>query len=300
MKPAGCYLGKYNSQIIYEIILSQLQRYVLGGLLGFVVNDNGLVSVDHQIDDFGITTANNNPTSAKTHCEKPMQVHSIFLRHDRNKGKKTNVPGKLVGDNCPFIYAVKRKVEHLYVNTETVRDLCKPMNEILDKFIEKQNDIGVFYDFIIPMPSSHKIAEILANRVTRKLDVPLGKGFLRKSTSQDVFQQVNNDSDIPHDAKVNIIDAIKKSNTQKIPFSLGDVKTHNRLYIKPVSLAQRLTKCERVLLVDDLFATGRTLITAKEILQATNPNLDVDALCLFSPLNGRIRKEKRRRTKGRK
>ena len=38
----------------------------------------------------------------------------------------------------------------------------------------------------------------------------------------------------------------------------------------------------RVVLVDDLLATGRTLTVAKEIVQAMNGVTSVEAVCLFS------------------
>jgi len=264
--------------------------------LGFIVNENGLISVDHSINDFGVTSTRGNPTGAKTHCMIPMSVHSIFLRHDRNTNSKyDNIPSKLIGDNCPFIYAVKKKAPNLFVNNQTIRDLCKPMNQILDAFVKKQSSDNIKYDFVIVIPSSHNIAGILAKRIKNRLDIPLLNDLLRKSNSTDVFQQVNNDSSIPQGAKVNIINAVKKSNTTKAPFSLSDVSTKYRSYVNPVALAKNTSLGSRVLLVDDLFATGTTLITAKDVLLANDPNLIVDSLCLFSPLNGRIRKPKRKR-----
>lgn len=261
--------------------------------MGFVVNEDGLVSVNHDIDDFGITTSKFNPTKSRTHCKNPMIIHSIFKRYDRNRGKEKNVNGQLVGDNCPFIYAVKKKVTNLYVNTETIRSLCKPMNEIIDKFVQIQDQNKIKYDLIIPMPSSHNIASILATRVGRKLNVSLNKTCLRKSTSGDVFKQVDGNKKIPHEARTNILDAIKRAKQNNHAFSLGDVRTVNRKYVQPLSLIESLVDYQRVLLVDDLFATGTTLITAKDLLQSKNSKLEVDALCLFSPLNGRIRKPKK-------
>jgi predicted amidophosphoribosyltransferase len=264
--------------------------------LGFIVNENGLISVDHSINDFGVTTTRGNPTHAKTHCVIPMPVHSIFLRHDRNKNSKYDkIPSKLIGDNCPFIYAVKKKVPNLFVNTQTIRDLCKPMNQILDAFVEKQSSDNIKYDFVIVIPSSHNISGILAKRIKNRLGIPLLNNLLRKSNSTDVFQQVNNDSSIPHSAKVNIMNAVKKSNTNKAPFSLSDVGTKYRSYVNPVASTKNVLLGSRVLLVDDLFATGTTLITARDVLLASNPNLIIDSLCLFSPLNGRIRKAKQKR-----
>jgi hypothetical protein len=70
----------------------------------FVVNSDGLVFVAHDNKSHGDTRISSNPTSSMTHCKHhPLTVYSIFIRH-KNKTNKRDT-----GDNCPLIYALKRK-----------------------------------------------------------------------------------------------------------------------------------------------------------------------------------------------
>jgi hypothetical protein len=249
--------------------------------LGFVVEANGLVRVEHNINNYGATTPNRNPTNAKTRCENnPLRVFSIFLR--RSYGGA----GKGKGDNCPFIYAVKGK-QNLHVNYSSIKFLNHSMIDILKKFSEQQERDKIKYDLIIPMPSSHQISNILASRLSLYLpDSVIEPGLFRKSTSEDVRGQVEG---IPHGARINIINAINKAVESNKNFSLSDVDTQNRKYIFPIEKVAEMKSVKRVLLVDDLFATGTTLITAKNLIKASNPQVIVEAMCLFSPLDGRVR-----------
>ncbi|MEJ6080612.1 hypothetical protein MT391_19090 [Vibrio sp. 1-Bac 57] len=256
--------------------------------MGFVVN-NGLVSIDHTIDDFGITTSDRNPSSTITLCKQnKMNVFSIFKRYGYSG------PGKPIGDNCPFIYGLKGK-RNLYVNKDSIRALSITMKIIISKLYDSHNEFGKSYDLVIPMPSSHIIAKVLAKRITRKFQGSvLLEDVFRKSTSEDVRIQINN-KNIPHAAKTDIFNAITKAESENKTFSLSDVKTKNRIYIQPLSVVNSVNESKRILLVDDLFATGCTLITAKDLLMKENKESSIDALCLFSPLNGNIRKKMRYR-----
>lgn len=255
--------------------------------MGFVVNSDGLVSVDHSIDDFGITTSDRNPSSTITLCKQnKMDVFSIFVRYGYSG------TGKAIGDNCPFIYGLKGKRD-LYVNKDSIRDLSISMKKIISKIYDSHNEIGKSYDLVIPMPSSHILARVLAKRITRKFKGSIiADNVFRKSTSEDIRVQIN-DKDIPRGAKIDIFNAIKKSEDENKEFSLSDVKTKNRIHIQPISIINSIHESQRILLVDDLFATGRTLITAKDLLMKENKESCIDALCLFSPLNGKIRNRKR-------
>lgn len=257
--------------------------------LGFIVNLDGLVSVDHSINDFAETTLTRNPVSTKTKSKPKMDVHSAFIRRARTNAKKTTGNSQTVGDNCPFIYAVKGKTEGLYINFQTIRNLINPLDQILNKFVEKQALKGITYDQVMPMPSSHPIAEILATRLARKYDINVCKDTFRKSTSSDIRAMVDSNQEIPHNAKINIMAAIQQANDENKAFSLGDVKVVNRSYISPLAIHSKPPECENILLVDDLFASGSTLITAQNELLAVNSKFKIDAFCLFSPLNNRIR-----------
>lgn len=257
--------------------------------MGFLVHPTGLVSVDHTINDFAETTIVRNPSFTKMKANPHMEVYSVFIRRARKQASNTQGSGKLIGDNCPFIYAVKRKTPSLHVDLKTIRDLVVPFNQILDKFVVQQQEKGVSYNLIVPMPSNHRIADILAKRLSRKLKIPIENELFRKSTVDDVADMVNTDRGIPYNAKLNIISAINLAASEQRPFSLGDVKTEFRHHIRPLSLSGHVENNQKLLLVDDLFASGRTLITARDELLGSAAGLTINALCLFSPLNNRIR-----------
>lgn len=249
--------------------------------MGFYIDKNNKVWADHATRDFGDTTADNNPTYDTTHCDAwPMRVTSVFKRFGF-KGK-----GKSIGDNCPFIYGVKRK-QGLSVGYRGIVPLVAPMTKILTRFAGECHDRLISFDAVVPMPSSHKITDILAKRAGRALGVPVVELF-RQVSSQDVRLAVGN-SGFPHKAIVNILNAVNKADASGTAFSLSDVSTRYRHYVNPIARIACNAQFRSILLVDDLFATGQTLIAAKNALYSSIKGLEtVESLCLFSPLNGRI------------
>jgi len=256
--------------------------------LGFVVKKSGSVLVDHSINDFGDTRVEHNPTLATTLCEtNPLPVHSVILR----RGYKGD---RVAGDNCPLIYGLKNK-ENLFVGYNAMKTLLPSVDGILDKFVLERIASDIKYDLVIPMPSSHNISSILARRVQRHLThSALHTTAFRKSNSDDIERQLDQGL-FSRGARLNIMNAVNKANTNGKEFSLSDVKMDFRGLIVPLTQEQLLPEVNNILIVDDLFASGQTLVTAKNKILEQLPNANVEALCLFSPLNGRIRKSKSKR-----
>ncbi|MEP1444740.1 MAG: phosphoribosyltransferase [Paraglaciecola sp.] len=254
--------------------------------MGFIVNQTGLVSVVHSHNSFGDTRVSSNPTSAKTKClNSPMNVHSLLLRG------KNRSPKRAIGDNCPLIYALKKK-EQLRTSYQSFKPLVDSLNQIVDKFFVQQCALGITYNEVITMPSSHKISLILGKRIATKFNASLNHGLFLKTTNAQVRQQIfGNFTAIPHGARTNIIDAVSKAELENREFSLSDVKTEYRNYVSPLTMNSTFNNTQSsILLVDDLFATGKTLVTAKDLLLSHGCSINnIEALCLFSPLNGRIR-----------
>lgn len=257
--------------------------------MGFRVDGNRVVHVDDGSHSFADTTIGKNPTVAKTQCQQnKLEVYSLLLR-TKNKTDKRDV-----GDNCPLIYALKSK-EGLSVTYNSFKPLVEPLNEIIKKLLVQFETKKIRYDVVIPMPSSHNISNVLANKLSKALGIPVNKELFRKSNIQDIEHQIVNpiaaDSGITHAAKVNIMNAVRKAKDAGNNFSMSDVKTDFRTFLKPLTLNEnKIQEYRSVLLVDDLFATGSTLIQAKDELLSYGVCSEVRSVVLFSPLNGRIKK----------
>lgn len=266
---------------IFNIYL--IGSLICGVIMGFLISKEGLVEVDHNVKNFGNTLIKGNPTESITRCyHNPMKIYSIFLRQ---KSYTANL-----GDNCPLIYALKRK-RGLYVTKDSIGSLCLHIYEIMMLFFKGRLSEGTLYDLIIPMPSSHKISYYLAKRISELFtNSCVVSDFFRKASCEDVLKQINTDQGTPHNAKVNIINAINSAKKSGSNFSIGDVNTKFRKYVAPLAFKGGDFHDKKVLLIDDLFATGSTIISAKNYIHSASDVLKVDGLCLFSPLNGRIKK----------
>lgn len=257
--------------------------------MGFIIDKNLVVHHDPHSNEFADTQIANNPTQAITHCAvRPLTVHSLILRL-RTKSQK-----KYIGDNCPLIYALKKR-DGLSVTLSSIKPMIPIFNKLLDKFCTLHADANNRYDAIIPMPSSHPLTCIIAKRLSQRLGAPIAMQYLRKATPRDIHQQLLDNQCshklIPHPARQKILNAIKIANEQKKSFSISLVATKYRKSIDPLACNDRLpTRFSNILLVDDLFASGRTLISAKDMFISQHPQIRITAFCLFSPHNGRVKK----------
>lgn len=257
--------------------------------MGFRIDQNQVVHLDPSTQEHGDTRLKSNPTTTKTHCgHRPLTVHSLILRRAAKGSKKSN------GDNCPLIYALKRR-DGLSVTYSSVKPMIELFNKLLNKIKTQIDRDNAHYDVIVPMPSSHKLSLWLAKRFSEITRTPVIENALQKVDSDAVEQQLLLDrygeQRIPHEARTNIMNAVKHARRYGKPFSISQVATQYRKYLIPVNVRDtELPRDARVLLVDDLFASGRTLIAAKNEIIERYPQVQIEALCLFSPLNGRARK----------
>lgn len=257
--------------------------------MGFRIDKNRVVHLDPTTLEFGDTSRQRNPTSTQTLCtHNPLTVHSLVLR----RAAKASVKG--MGDNCPLIYALKRR-DGLTVTYSSIKPIIRLIDDLLNKFKAQVYTHESHFDAILPMPSSHKLSTWLARRFSEITGIHIIEGVLQKVDSDALEQQLLldrfNQQLIPHKARTNIMNAVKHSRRNNVPFSISQVATHYRKYLTPVLLVDTdFSDKSRILLVDDLFASGRTLIAAKNEILRQHPHLKIEALCLFSPLNGRARK----------
>jgi len=143
------------------------------------------------------------------------------------------------------------------------------------------------------MPSAHSISAVLARRVCRLMPgAAVIDRALEKATVEDVKRQLAKKS-LPFKEYAAISQRIKRMEAS-IGLcgncSIKEIPAHLRHHISPVKLTSAVPdRAYRILLVDDLFSSGATLFAARDLLQRYFPTAQIEALCLFSPLRGKIK-----------
>jgi len=243
--------------------------------LGIDVYGNAVtVNFDHErLVDTGLS---NKPTVNQL---DDTSVYSIFRRK-----KHKRRPHIAAGDGNPFIYALKSMHDITIAKNEIVR-LIPNFNTIIQATTELANP-----EVIIPMPSAHIIADVVAKRVQKEsLTSSLVNGLFRKATFGEAIANVDlNAIDSKHINKLNVeLGTLKKFKDMEEPFSLKHIKNHYRPAFNPLiinELPEFFGSVNRITLVDDLLATGTTLRGAIKLLRAELPNVEINSICLLSAL----------------
>lgn len=244
--------------------------------MGFNVdNDLKLVTVDHSHNNYAVTTIDGNPI---TSIYDGLTVTSIFRRTKNKRGESD------LGDNSPMLYAFKG-MHGLTTQYSSVASLTKHFYEILDNFFTEKNSP---WDIVIPMPSSHDIANIIGKRVVRMGVAGKFEPYaLKKITAQDAQMQAR-DLRIASKDRTQINDFIKrfaKSNSWDTDFQMKSIAAPKlRKHINPVTLGRLSTRVppSKILLVDDMVTSGTTLTYAKQAIQERYPMARIEALTLLS------------------
>lgn len=238
-------------------------------------NATNEVIVDHAVQEHLHTTDSGNPVRGAV--VGGMHVDSIFRRKKASGKMQRDRSTRFLGDNCPLIYALKQK-EGLWVSRSSIKALNVYMPQIVsDVCIPLNGQVTC----IVTIPSQYPLVEILAKRISKHLGVPVLSGVLRKSTflqaSRRAEALLGNRGALAA-AGLSRRDETRLRNVMKegmrqaaAPYSSKDVKTHLRQHFDPLRLAgggALPSPHDRVLLVDDLLATGETLLAAAALLQA--------------------------------
>lgn len=244
--------------------------------MGFNVNkDTKLVTVDHSHNNYSVTTTEGNPT---TTIFNGLSVTSILQRTKGKRGKDS------LGDNSPMLYAFKG-IGDLSTTYSSVSSLLPNCYEILDQFM---NDSGAGWDCIIPMPSSHEIANILSKRIIRKISTSrLETNALKKVSATNAKNQIQNLNITSKDkAQLNgFIKLFAKNNSWDHDFQMKSIKRPKlRKHINPLELdiLSISTPPRNILLIDDMVTSGRTLACAELAIKARYPMTNISALTLLS------------------
>ncbi|KWS36141.1 hypothetical protein AL065_10580 [Pseudomonas amygdali pv. ulmi] len=201
----------------------------------------------------------------------------MFTRIKDSAKKSRDRKNSAIGDNCPLLYALKGK-DGLTTNISSIKRLIESGSEILAAIAQQ-----IQADTVVYMPSGYSLSRIVASRCASIFEAQLVHDVFVKSTKLEAYEMIRRAEDNGY---------ISVKERQKLQFRL---KTADGFPLKviPVNYRHLFTPLQRnpalggnvsgrVVLVDDLLATGRTLTVAKEIVLAMNGVSSVEAVCLFS------------------
>jgi len=189
-----------------------------------------------------------------------------------------------IRDGNPFIYALKDKNGYK-IDLRELWKFRKNFLAILEKAL-----LEIDVDYVIPMPSGHRVASYLAFQVAKRHDgLPtVISHALRKRTVGEMLEAYADT--IPNAGKHKTREyksQIRK--WRKMPsgtfVSMKEVDNSVRNFFHPLALSPGVGDLsgKRVLLVDDLLSTGSTLKCAQALVEEKDAT-HVSALCLLSGL----------------
>lgn len=218
------------------------------------------------------SSSSSNPTS------KTIDGLKIFGVFQRLKSSK-NSSHPPVGDNAHLLYALKKK--------DGLTTGIKEIKKLLPDFYNIITSIGAAsdgFDLIVPMPSSHNISKTLCRVLSKKLGIEAIADVFLKITIADA-EALLLAAPLKYADRKRIgyrLSHVKKNTTV---FSLKDIPVDYRPHFPPLIINPNFALAEppvKILLVDDLFATGTTLLKARQLLLLAFPNAIIEAVCLFS------------------
>lgn len=245
--------------------------------MGLVIHGTHVV-VDHACKDWLVTEPAGNPTEEWV---EDLRIWSVFRRRLTSAKLQRDRRLKMLGDNCPIIYALKGK-QGLTTDLASILLLSRSFDIILDDITNRDTE---GYDVVISMPSSHPLSAMIATRFARKFSAPHLGNIFRKITVEEALNMLDR-------ADINVADHKRlafrigkqlQSAGFNGAFSLKDIPVGFRHIFTPLKISPGALTINpsRILLVDDLLATGTTMITAAELLRQANPHASVCGACLF-------------------
>lgn len=249
---------------------------------------NNLVYYDENSKKHLNTELEGNPNRSKILLNnEEIDLISIFTRLKYSSSERRDRNQKRIGDNCPLIYALKKK-NNLYTDNRTVYEIIKQGKRII-KNSNEIKDLGE--DFaILCTPSGHDIVKYTSIRFSRIKKSKVYLDVFNKTTLENAISQLQNshDAEDDHRLKSDLLNTIKK--LKKISYSssinssvpLKEVPTHLRAYINPIESLNYIPNEENFVIVDDLVSSGSTFLGAATLLRQAKPTAKISCLSLFS------------------
>ncbi|AIJ31211.1 phosphoribosyltransferase [Actinobacillus suis] len=221
----------------------------------------------------------------KIESDQPQQMlkykwDTTYLYSIIKRQKEKRRAGRPLGDNCPMLYALKNS-DGLSTDDETVKKLFLYVrNSIKDCF--KSN---FPFDAVIVMPSKHSIGYELAQIIGELYKVHIITDYLMKNTPQSAIDKVIHNPDIRSDIKQRIKTAINRNMDN---LTIKALNTKDRKYVPLLvkNVGWLPVNTRNVLLIDDIWASGTTLKSARGLIEQWSPQVkSISALTLFSPIS---------------
>ncbi|RZL22192.1 MAG: hypothetical protein EOO96_24010, partial [Pedobacter sp.] len=143
--------------------------------MGLIIDKN-VVLIDQKSNEHLVTTKEGNPKNFVIENEYgSIEVTSVFTRLKASSKLRRDRKSKLIGDNCPLIYALKKK-DGLTTTFTTMKEVIRIGCEIVD-------DLNIDPDSsLVCTPSAHNIVKHVANVVARKFRLTVHENLLAKTS----------------------------------------------------------------------------------------------------------------------
>lgn len=245
--------------------------------MGIDVSKDKEVTFNGEHERRVVTSSEKNPKMSLIGSHTKLSVFSIYQRTKFGDSDR---------DGNPLMYALKNVFSYTIAHREIYK-LKPSFINILDKI---EGEITTQNSTLVVMPSSTKVVTFLANRIARKLALPLHHScFMKRTTSEvlDDFSIKKLTIKSSHKRDLNKTLSELRSLPKNTTFTMKKVPNKVRLYFSPWKMNPNFNMNKlhnkNIILVDDLLSTGCTLSSAMSEL-SRYPVTCNTAICLLSNL----------------